>query len=198
MDTRRLLILAIFAWFTLWSVPSGASDYEAGLAAYEQGRFQEALDSWRPVAEAGDPEAQFGLGELYYWGRGVAKDVEAARSWYRRAGALGHGRALYSLGFIAYAGKGAEGRDVDAAADWWHKGAAAGYPLAMVALGNAYENGIGVPRDLVEAFMWNTLGVRHNGGRPPMAAQQNLDRLAGQLTAAQIQEARGRAASWIP
>ena len=202
MKLGKARYLALFAClaFVLSAAPgsSPAADYEAGLQAYKEGRFQAAYENWQPLAEAGDPEAEFALGQLFYWGRGVEQDKEAAASWFRRAGAQGHGRALYTLGFMALSGEAQGGTDYEAAAEWWRKAAATGNPLAMVSLGTAYESGNGVSQDLVEAYKWNTLGVRHNGGQPPMAAGQNLERLAEQMTPAQIQEAEARAKRWKP
>ncbi len=44
-----------------------------------------------PLAEAGDPEAQFRVGELYFQGAEIEK--EEARSWITKAASQGHAEA---------------------------------------------------------------------------------------------------------
>jgi TPR repeat protein len=36
------------------------------------------------VAEAGDPEAQFIIGYIFYHGKGVKKDLSKALEWYQK------------------------------------------------------------------------------------------------------------------
>ena len=52
-----------------------------------------SLDEWRSLAEAGNPGAQFMLGEFYREGRGVEEDPDRALSFYLKAAYQGHGRA---------------------------------------------------------------------------------------------------------
>jgi TPR repeat protein len=47
------------------------ADYAAGLGAYERGDYATALREFRPLAERGNPGAQFNLGQLYAKGHGV-------------------------------------------------------------------------------------------------------------------------------
>ena len=62
------------------------ADFESGWYAYQQGNFGGALKEWRPLAESGDPRAQFNLGAMYDEGKGVAADpVEAVKLWKRSA-----------------------------------------------------------------------------------------------------------------
>ena len=57
----------------------------AGFAAYERGDYATALQLLRPLAEAGDANAQFHLGRIHLGGRGVAKNETEAAQWFRRA-----------------------------------------------------------------------------------------------------------------
>jgi TPR repeat protein len=41
----------------------------------------------RPLAEHGDPEAQYDVGFMYYSGRGAAQNFAEALKWYRLAAA---------------------------------------------------------------------------------------------------------------
>lgn len=57
-------------------------------------------------AEAGDAEAQYQLGVIHQFSLGVARDDAAARSWFARAAAQDHARALGSLGYMLTVGAG--------------------------------------------------------------------------------------------
>jgi TPR repeat protein len=50
-------------------------------------------DIIREQAEAGDAEAQYQLGEMFYRGRDVPKDMSAAIKWFRKAAAQGNASA---------------------------------------------------------------------------------------------------------
>ena len=71
MAVRRLpLVIALLAL----CVGSSRADFIDGLAAYDGGDYETVLAEWRPLAEAGDPEAQVALAGLYLTGTGVAAD----------------------------------------------------------------------------------------------------------------------------
>jgi hypothetical protein len=44
-----------------------------------------AVAIWRPLAEKGDADAAFNLGQAYRLGRGVPLDLAQAQSWFDRA-----------------------------------------------------------------------------------------------------------------
>ena len=57
----------------------------------------EAVRFWRLAAEQGHADAQFGLGVMFYNGRGVAQDRAEAIRLYRLAAAQGHAGATAAL-----------------------------------------------------------------------------------------------------
>ena len=96
-----------------------AADFQQGLAAYNRGDFQTALEQWQPLADAGDPTAQTALGEMYYNGRGVVADRATAASWFLKAADQGHISAQYALGRLYELGDGVN-RDLVQAYMWLH------------------------------------------------------------------------------
>ena len=57
-----------------------------GLAAYKQHNYEGALKLLLPIAEAGNPEAQFRVGDIYdEGGYGVQQDDETAWNWLNKA-----------------------------------------------------------------------------------------------------------------
>src|SRR5579872_2025820 len=59
-------------------------------------------------ADVGNPEAQTHLGYLYYKGRGVPQDYEAAAYWLTRAAEQGEPTAQFLLGLLYDKGQGVE------------------------------------------------------------------------------------------
>jgi uncharacterized protein len=75
-----------------------AGPLQDGDDAYERGDYATAVRLWRPLAERGNPEAQFILGQMYNTGRGVSQDHAEAVKWYRRAAEQGDVLAQAVLG----------------------------------------------------------------------------------------------------
>jgi TPR repeat protein len=97
-----LLALAV----VLFAADAGAADEVAAdkgtaLDAYARGDYATAAKRWRPLAEAGNPEAQFLLGTLYARGQGVQQDRVEAYKWYAAAAAQQMDGASASLKKLA-------------------------------------------------------------------------------------------------
>jgi hypothetical protein len=58
--------------------------------------FRALVPLLTPLAVAGDPAAQFALGECYYNGSGVDEDEVAGKMWYKSAALGGHTEALWA------------------------------------------------------------------------------------------------------
>ncbi|WP_022961294.1 tetratricopeptide repeat protein [Halopseudomonas pelagia] len=65
-----------------------------------------AIEACEAAATSGDLQAQFEMGELYYRGERVEKDVEQALNWFEQASVQGHPAAQYQLGLMHYQGEG--------------------------------------------------------------------------------------------
>src|SRR5690349_13714114 len=75
-----------------FSAPA-SSGLEEGLAAYQRNDFEKSLKLLQPLAEKGDPRAQYLVGRQYQFGQAVKADRAEAYYWYRRAEAKGHQEA---------------------------------------------------------------------------------------------------------
>lgn len=124
-----------------------------GAQAYNRGEFAEAARLWRPLAQAGDADAQFALGTLYQTGRGVEQSDAKATEWFRRAARHGSIPAQYNLGNAYKHGRGVA-PDEAKAFIWWHKAAQAGLAPAQFNVGTAYLYGRGVARSETQGVEW--------------------------------------------
>ena len=98
--------LTLAAVLSLGLIAPAGADLQDGVAAYVRGDFATAIREWKPLAEQGDPEAQFHLGEMYLRGRGVTQNFQEAADWYTKAAESGHSGAQGVLGGLHAVGLG--------------------------------------------------------------------------------------------
>lgn len=127
--------------------------YTDATHALEQGDYSYAHHLFKTLAELGHTRSQFQMGNIYYNGYGVHRDVEDALFWFRKAAQSGHPQAQYNVG-VAYAkGIGVES-DISHAIVWWQRAALRGNVDAQFNLGMLYARGYGVKRDEILAARW--------------------------------------------
>lgn len=87
---------------------------------YDRANYRSALSVWMAAAQAGDPEAQTNVGEIFERGLGDAPNHEAALLWYERAAAQGFARAQFNLGTLYERGLGVPANKL-IALNWYRK-----------------------------------------------------------------------------
>jgi len=105
--------IALVLLFACLALPAWA-DGQVAADAYKRADYATALREWRPLAEQGDANAQYNLGVMYDFGKGIPQDFAAARQWYEKAAAQGHAGAQNSLGGLYEFGHGVKRDDVRA------------------------------------------------------------------------------------
>lgn len=90
---------AIFA-LTLLAAPAWGQSLDDGVRALAQGRFGEAVRHLGPLAQQGNPDAQYLVGTMYANGDGLPQDVPRAERLFRAAAAQGHARAREQVEFL--------------------------------------------------------------------------------------------------
>ena len=101
-----MLMLAMTLAITLTANMAKADDLSDGWAAKDNGDYATVLNLWKPLAEQGNAEAQFVLGNLYDYGEGVNQDYREAVRLYRLAADQGHAKAQFNLGVMYANGEG--------------------------------------------------------------------------------------------
>ena len=121
------------------------------------GLTQSSAIPYRPEmeleAKAGDADAQFHLGNCYFFGLGVPKKQIDGVAWYRKAAEQGHAEAQFNLGGCLYQGYGVE-PDQAEAFRWWRKSAGQNFPAAQISVGDCYLHGRGAEKNEAEAVRW--------------------------------------------
>ncbi|WP_294537982.1 hypothetical protein [uncultured Rhodoblastus sp.] len=107
----------------------------------------------RQMADKGDAAAQYDLAARLVEGRGVARDLAVAVSWFEKAAAQGLAQAQYRLGALYEKGVGAP-RDIAKARDFYQKAAAQGHVRAMHNLAVIEAEGVQGKPDYAAAGQW--------------------------------------------
>ena len=71
--------------------------YARGLRLFDRGQHANAISVWKPLAEAGDCDAQYRYGTLFFLGAGVQQSFDLARDWWSKAANQGQYRAQLML-----------------------------------------------------------------------------------------------------
>ena len=120
---------------------------KAGIEAWQKHDYDRAIAIWRPLAEAGNADAAFNLGQAYRLGRGVPTNLSAAQTWLLRAASKDHLDAQSTLGLLLF-----DSGDLDGAMRWLKAAAERGEPRAQLVYGTALFNGDGVARNPVLGY----------------------------------------------
>ena len=107
----------------------------------------------RPLAEAGDPDAQYRLGLKYEVGNSFENTWSEAASWFRRAAKQGHLMANLKLGIMTLQGRGVQ-KDSAEGLRLLRLAAGRGNLCAQGFLGRMLMTGVYVPQDFDEAAKW--------------------------------------------
>jgi len=150
---RSLVMIFLIILTQLLGFPALADDIRDGIEALDRKDFNRALQLIRPLAEAGNPFAQWLLGDMYKNGEGLPRDMKMALSWWTKAAAKGLPDAQLSLGDSYAAGQGVP-ENWSEAVKWWRKAADQNIPRAQTGLGLALYSGHGVQEDKAEAAKW--------------------------------------------
>lgn len=151
------------------SLPAAAQSVRAGIEAWQKGDTAGAVAIWRPLAEAGDADAAFNLGQAYRLGKGVVVDLAQAQNWLERAARKGHIDAQTTLGLLLFQ----NGNRVSAMR-WLSLAAEAGEARALLMVGTALYNGDGVPEDPVKAYAYVSRAAAQ-GLAPAKATLADMD-----------------------
>ena len=206
--------LVLFIALVLSSMPPIAdASFESGVAAFQQSDYQAAYQELYPLAEAGDPKAQYYIGFMHYSGKGVNQDSLEALKWVKPAAESGLAEAQYLFAMMneeglpepkgneKEKGKGkakakAKARKVVHKAEaikWLTLASEQGHVTAQVKLAERHLHGQGVPQDMVQAYTW--CGIAQLLAPSRCNPQEYIPTY--RMTAAQRDEAKQRVQAWL-
>lgn len=160
MRIAGMVAVAMFASAGSIAAHAQQPSIKAGIEAWQSGDYKAAVNNWRPLAEKGDADAAFNLGQAYRLGRGVDVNLAAAQTWLERAADKNHLDAQTTLGLLLFQNGNRAG-----GLRWLKMAAERGDPRALLVYGTALYNGDGVARDPVRAYAYVSRSAAQ--GLPP-------------------------------
>ena len=155
----------------LAATPLSAQSVKSGIEAWQRSDYAAAVAIWRPLAEKGDADAAFNLGQAYRLGRGVALNLGAAQSWFERAAQKGHVDAQATLGLLLFQnGNQPEGLK------WLKAAAEQGEARSLLVYGTALFNGDNVTQDPILGYAYVSRAAAQ-GLAPAKETLAQLDKL---------------------
>ena len=168
----------MFRWFLiatalcgLAGAPLAAQSVKAGIEAWQRSDYAAAVAIWRPLAEKGDADAAFNLGQAYRLGRGVTLNLGAAQSWFERAAQKGHVDAQATLGLLLFQ----NGNQPDGL-KWLKAAAEQGEARSLLVYGTALFNGDNVTQDPILGYAYVSRAAAQ-GLAPAKETLAQLDKL---------------------
>ncbi len=155
--------------------------------------WEEAGRWYARAAAQGHAPAQYRLAVLFERGQGVEKDPARARVWYTRAADQGNVKAMHNLA-VAMSGPDATPDDHAIAAEWFAKAAEHGLADSQFNLAIFYENGLGLNRNVVEAYKWYSLAAN----QMDVESAKRRDLLKPQLDEKALPAADKAVKTWRP
>lgn len=148
-----------------------AQSVKSGIDAWQRSDYAGAVAIWRPLAEKGDPDAEFNLAQAYRLGRGVPTNLATAKTWFERAAAQGHVDAQTTLGLLLFQ-NGNQGEGLK----WLKQAADQGEPRALLVYGTALVNGDGITQDPILGYAYVSRAAAQ-GLEPAKQTLAQLDKL---------------------
>ena len=145
--------------------PVPSEQLSDGISAFEMQEYDKAMALIKPLAEQGEPEAQYFMGTFYWYGSGVTRSTPIAQKWFTKAysswkfaAESGDANAMVEVSRMLNSGLGVE-RDVAEALRWIHQAANSDAVQAFAVLGDMYMDGDGVEKSRDQAIEYYRKGA---------------------------------------
>ena len=101
MRIRVTLLIIICSIFLLNGCIGSGYNLQEGIRSFQIQNYRQAFILLKPVAEKGQPDAQYAVGYMYYYGQGVVEDRKKAAYWITRAAEAGQPDAVSAMKILA-------------------------------------------------------------------------------------------------
>lgn len=81
---------------------TGGLNLREGINSFKVQDYRRAFVRLMPEAERGQPDAQYAIGYMYYYGQGVVENREKAWLWINRAASKGQQDALEAVTILVH------------------------------------------------------------------------------------------------
>lgn len=99
---RKHSTAALMGFFLLLAgCAVGQLNFQQGIKDFQVQNYRQAFIRLKPEAERGQPDAQYAVGYMYYYGQGVTEDREKALYWIHCAAKANQPDAVAALKLLA-------------------------------------------------------------------------------------------------
>ncbi len=198
--SRRLFAFVLLSF--LFSSAAFAG-FDEGRAAYDKGRWIQAIINLRPAAEAGDARAMILLGNMYMEGHGVGQDTKEAFGLYHTAALKENTDGMVAVATLYQTGNGVPA-NTPLAVGWFERAARLGdMDAALVYAIHMYQGSHGKDYDIKPdheaSYRWFKIVALHSNNKKQVAAAQfSADKIAKSLTKDEVIQGDREVANWKP
>ncbi|HUT86053.1 MAG TPA: SEL1-like repeat protein [Elusimicrobiales bacterium] len=124
--------------------------------------YAQALKWYQMAAsdtETPDMLAQYKLGYMYRYAKGVDRDYNQAIGWFGKSSQQGYCPAMFEIGKMYFNGYGVE-QNHQKAGQFFEGSSKSGCPSGDYAAGNMFYKGIGISQDYSNAMKWYLQGAK--------------------------------------
>lgn len=158
MSKIKFCIVLIYSVFVFDQVSTQAQEISDAIEAYDADDYSSALPIFQSLADRGDDDAMWYMGQMYDNGRGVEQSDEHAFNWFEQSAELGDADAQWEVGIMYEIGQWVD-EDQKKAFEWYLEAAKNGRYSAMNEVGDRYSEGNGVRESEKKAREWYGKGA---------------------------------------
>lgn len=100
MKLIRCILYMVFFMILLCGCSASHMQLEEGIHCFQVQDYRQAFIHLMPEAEKGQPDAQYAVGYMYYYGQGVIEDRKKAFHWIRCAANAGQKDAIIAMDLL--------------------------------------------------------------------------------------------------
>lgn len=121
---------------------------------YENSKFEEAFEIFKPHADHGNVIAQYYLGIMYSFGLGIPRDTNKAVSYYIKSASNRYAPSQMMLGLLYAHGDWGIQKNLAKAKDLFLQSANQNYPGSQYKLGQMLIEGVGTQKNYSDGIKW--------------------------------------------
>lgn len=100
MRARPILLVFFFGLMLLSGCVSRGFNLREGIKSFQIQNYRQAFIRLLPEAQKGQPDAEYAVGYMYYYGQGVIEDRKKAWYWINCAAKAGQKDAIQALAIL--------------------------------------------------------------------------------------------------
>ena len=179
----------------VFALSTGAQDKPVNPAVL---KAKQDFEKKKTEAATGDPLKLHELGELYYSGKGTARNYGEAYKAYLAAAEKGHVISVSTVGWMLRNGQGI-GKDYKKSKEWYTKAAEKGHVESQMGLAEIFYGSLLPKRDYVSAYKWYLIaaGLGSKEAKAFTLRMQQTVLKEPHVTAEQKAVAEKSAADWL-